>query len=196
MTYEEYHEKYMEDVNAHKPAEKIVTQVLNNLNNGYHFEWVADDERYFNKGDIKMTKENTKTRCIDVKDDHEIGGKHGTGNFYVESNGWSKKYNRPKKGWINSKYDYVAVISQEDKTIWILSFRRLKEVYNKTELTGGREVTSDFWDNIKYGYTIPIEKAIELDCVLAKITYDYDDWVEEYIPLEYSNKSKLQTEAA
>ena len=194
MTYEEYHEKYMEDVNAHKPAEKIVTQVLNNLNNGYHFEDVADNEKYFNKGDIKMIKDGKRTRCIDVKDDDKIAN---TGNFFVESDGWSKIYNCPKKGWISSKYDYVAVISQSEQIIWILSFKRLKEIYNKTDLTGGeRKKAGEFWDNIKYGYTIPIEKAIELDCVLAKITYDYDAWFEEYIPLEYLNKNKLQTEAA
>ena len=189
MTNQEYYERYMQDVNAHKPAELITTEVLNNLNNGYTFEWVADNEKYFNKGDIKMIKNGKKTKCIDVKDDDEIAD---TGNFYVEADGWSKQYNCPKKGWISSNYDYVAVISQKIKTIWILSFKRLKEIYNKTDLTGGRKVTSDFWDNIKYGYVIPIDKAIELDAVMAKIKYEYDDWFEEYVPVEYINKVKLQ----
>ena len=189
MTNQEYYERYMQDVNAHKPAELITTEVLNNLNNGYTFEWVADNEKYFNKGDIKMIKNGKKTKCIDVKDDDEIAD---TGNFYVEADGWSKQYNYPKKGWISSNYDYVAVISQKIKTIWILSFKRLKEIYNKTDLTGGRKVTSDFWDNIKYGYVIPIDKAIELDAVMAKIKYEYDDWFEEYVPVEYINKVKLQ----
>lgn len=192
MTNQEYHERYMQDVNAHKPAELITTEVLNNLNNGYTFKWVADNKNYYSKGDIKMMKDGVKTRCIDVKDDHKIGGKNGTGNFAVEAGGWSKKNKCPVRGWIDSNYDYVAVISQEDCTIWILSFKRLREIYDKTDLTGGRKVTSDFWDNIKYNYLIPIYKAIELGAVMAKIKYEYDDWFEEYVPVEYTNKAKLQ----
>lgn len=191
MTKQEYDKKYMEDVNAHHPAEKIVLEVLNNLNNGFTFEDVAENERYFNKGDIKMIKEGKRTRCIDVKDDGVISK---TGNFAVEAGGYSKIYGYRKKGWIDSKYDYVAVISQEDYTIWLLSFKRLKEIYDKTGLTGGRKVTSDFWDNVKYNYLVPVHKAIELGAVLAKITYEYDEWFEEYAPVDYINKKQLQAE--
>lgn len=188
MTKEEYKKKYDKDVEAHKGAEKIAVEVLNKLNIGYHFEDVSDDEEYYNKGDIKMTKDN-KIRFMDVKDDGEIAH---TGNFYVEAGGYSKIYGTKKQGWIDSKYNYVAVVSQQENTIWILSFRKLKEYYKNVALTGGRKVTSNFWDNVKYGYTFPVEKAIELGVVMGKITYEYDDWIEEHTPVKYLNKKKLK----
>lgn len=187
----DYRERYLEDVNAHKPAELITTEVLNNLNNGYEFEYVADNEKYFNKGDIKMKKKGKKALCIDVKDDQKIAE---TGNFAVEAGGWSKIYNCPAKGWIDSNYNYLAIISREAQTIWILSFKRLREIYNKIDLTGGRKVVSDFWDNIKYNYLISINKAIELGAVLARIEYEYDDWFEEYVPVKYTSKTRLQAQ--
>lgn len=190
MTREEYNKKYMEDVNANRPAELIVLEVLNNLNNGYTYEDVAQIEQYYCKGDILMKKDGKKTKKIDAKNDGEVAD---TGNFAVEAGGYSKIYGYRKKGWIDSQYDYVAVISQQAKTIWILSFKRLKEIYKDTALTEGRLVTSEFWDNIKYNYLIPVYKAIELGVVLAKITYEYDDWTEEYIPVEYKNKKQLQS---
>ena len=190
MTNQEYNKRYMEDVNANRPAELIVLEVLNNLNNGYTYEDVAQKEQYYSKGDILMKKDGKKTKKIDAKNDGEVAD---TGNFAVEAGGYSKIYGYRKKGWIDSQYDYVAVISQQAKTIWILSFKRLKEIYKDTALTGGRLVTSEFWDNVKYNYLIPVYKAIELGVVLAKITYEYDDWTEEYIPVEYKNKEQLQS---
>ena len=190
MTREEYDKRYMEDVNANRPAELIVLEVLNNLNNGYTYEDVAKIEKYYCKGDILMKKDGKKTKKIDAKNDGEVAD---TGNFAVEAGGYSKIYGYRKKGWIDSQYDYVAVVSQQAKTIWILSFKRLKEVYKDTALTEGRLVTSEFWDNVKYNYLIPVYKAIELGVVLAKITYEYDDWTEEYIPVEYKNKKQLQS---
>ena len=190
MTREEYDKRYMEDINANRPAELIVLEVLNNLNNGYTYEDVAKIEKYYCKGDILMKKDGKKTKKIDAKNDGEVAD---TGNFAVEAGGYSKIYGYRKKGWIDSQYDYVAVISQQAKTIWILSFKRLKEVYKDTALTEGRLVTSEFWDNVKYNYLIPVYKAIELGVVLAKITYEYDDWTEEYIPVEYKNKEQLQS---
>ena len=191
MTREEYDKRYMEDVNANRPAELIVLEVLNNLNNGYTYEDVAKIEKYYCKGDILMKKDGKKTKKIDAKNDGEVAD---TGNFAVEAGGYSKIYGYRKKGWIDSQYDYVAVISQQAKTIWILSFKRLKEVYKDTALTEGRLVTSEFWDNVKYNYLIPVYKAIELGVVLAKITYEYDDWTEEYTPVEYKNKEQLQSD--
>ena len=190
MTREEYDKRYMEDVNANRPAELIALEVLNNLNNGYTYEDVAKIEKYYCKGDILMKKDGKKTKKIDAKNDGEVAD---TGNFAVEAGGYSKIYGYRKKGWIDSQYDYVAVVSQQAKTIWILSFKRLKEVYKDTALTEGRLVTSEFWDNVKYNYLIPVYKAIELGVVLAKITYEYDDWTEEYIPVEYKNKKQLQS---
>ena len=190
MTREEYDKRYMDDVNANRPAELIVIEVLNNLNNGYTYVDVAQIEQYYCRGDILMKKDGKKTKKIDAKNDGEVAE---TGNFAVEAGGYSKIYGYRKKGWIDSQYDYVAVISQQAKTIWILSFKRLKEIYKDTALTGGRLVTSEFWDNIKYNYLIPVYKAIELGVVLAKITYEYDDWTEEYIPVEYKNKKQLQS---
>ena len=191
MTNQEYNKRYMEDVNANRPAELIVLEVLNNLNNGYTYEDVAQKEQYYCKGDILMKKNGKKTKKIDAKNDGEVAD---TGNFAVEAGGYSKIYGYRKKGWIDSQYDYVAVISQQAKTIWILSFKRLKDVYKDTALTEGRLVTSEFWDNVKYNYLIPVYKAIELGVVLAKITYEYDDWTEEYIPVEYKNKEQLQSD--
>lgn len=193
MTREEYREKYMEDVNANKGAEEITREVLNSLNNGFTYKDVSDDEKCFNKGDIKMQKDGKRDKYIDVKNDKELAN---TGNFFVEAGGYSKIYGTRKQGWIGSHYDYVAVISQAEGIIWILSFKRLKEIYKDTKLTGGNKVTSEFWDNVKYGYTIPVYKAIELGAVLAKIEYEYDDWFEEYTPTNYSNKAALQAAAA
>lgn len=189
MTKQEYDKRYMEDVKANRPAELIALEVLRNLNNGYTYEDVAENEAYYCKGDILMKKDGKRAKRLDVKNDKEIAD---TDNFAVEAGGWSKIYDCPKKGWIDSRYDYVAVVSQKANVIWILSFKRLKEVYKDTKLTGGRVVTSNFWDNIKYNYLIPVYKAIELGVVLAKIDYEYDDWTEEYVPVKYTRKAELQ----
>jgi hypothetical protein len=189
MTYQEYRKRYLQDVDSHKLAEQIVLEVLKSLNKGYVFEDVADDEKYYSKGDIKMMRDGVRTRCIDVKDDQEI---HETGNFAVEAGGYSKIYGYPKKGWIDSNYDYVAVISREAQTIWVLSFKKLKKLYNKTDVTGGRKVTSEFWDNVKYNYLIPIHNAIKLGIVLAKIEYEWDELFEEHTHTTYMTKQTLQ----
>lgn len=189
MTREEYNKKYMEDVNANRSAELITLEVLRNLKKDYTFEDVAGEEEYYNKGDILMKKDGKRTKRIDVKNDQEIAY---TGNFAVEAGGWSKIYNYYKRGWIDSAYDYVAIISQTERTIWLLSFKRLKEIYKDTDLTGGRFVKSEFWDNIKYNYLIPIHKAIELGAVVGKIVYEYDDFTEEHIPVKYTSKATLQ----
>lgn len=190
MTRAEYNERYLQDVAEHKDAEQITLQVLNNLNNGYIYEDVAEDESCYSKGDIKMTKDDT-IKYIDVKDDAEISE---TGNFFIEAGGWSKIYGYRKKGWIDSNYDYVAVVSQAEQIIWILSFKKLKKYYDKIDITHGDKKTTEFWDNIKYGYTLPIQSAIDLNIIKAKIIYMYDDWNEQYIPYDYLSYTDIKKE--
>ena len=190
MTNREYKERYLQDVNEHKDAEQITLQVLNNLNNGYIYEDVTKDESCYSKGDIAMIK-GDKVRFIDVKDDGEIAK---TRNFYIEAGGWSKIYGYRKKGWIDSDYDYVAVISQSENIIWILSFKRLIQYYDKLDVTNGQQVITEFWDNIKYGYILPLKSAFKLNIIEAKITYMYDDWQEQYIPYDYKSKKELTLE--
>ena len=190
MTNREYKERYLQDVNEHKDAEQITLQVLRNLNNGYIYEDVTKDESCYSKGDIKMIKDDT-IKYIDVKDDARI---NETNNIFVEAGGWSKIYGYRKKGWIDSAYDYVAVISQSEKIIWILSFKGLRKYYDKLDVTNGQQVVTEFWDNIKYGYILPLKSAFELDIIEAKITYMYDDWQEQYIPYDYKSRKELTLE--
>lgn len=190
MTNREYKERYLQDVNEHKDAEQITLQVLNNLNNGFTFEDTSEEEEYYNKGDIKMIK-GDKVSFIDVKDDGEIAK---TRNFYIEAGGWSKIYEYRKKGWIDSAYDYVAVISQSENIIWILSFKGLRKYYDKLDITNGQQVITEFWDNIKYGYILPLKSAFKLNIIEAKITYMYDDWQEQYIPYDYKSRKELTLE--
>lgn len=189
MTNREYKERYLQDVNEHKDAEQITLQVLNNLNNGYIYEDVTKDESCYSKGDIKMIKDDT-IKYIDVKDDARI---NETNNIFVEAGGWSKIYNCHKKGWIDSKYDYVAIVDQQSAMIWIIDFKQLQKVYSDTDLTHGQKIKcGEFWDNIKWGYIVPLASAIRLNCVCAQIIYDFDDVWKEYTSVNYRNKSWLK----
>ena len=184
----EQRERYFDDIAAHKPAEAIAIEVLSDLGMGFNFTDVSSDSKYYNKGDAIMSKDGVD-KFVDIKDD---GCVWKTNNFFIETGGWDKIHNCKCKGWINSDYDFLAIVSQEKKNIWLLSMNRIKKFYNKFNITGGRKVESQHWDKRKWGVTLPIEAAVKLNIVLAKIKYDYDDMLEYYFVKEYIGRRKLQ----
>ena len=123
----EQRNRYLGDVAAHKPAEAIAIEILSDLDMGFNFTDVSNDSKYYNKGDIIMNKDGVD-KFVDIKDD---GCVWKTNNFFIETGGWDKIHNCKCKGWINSDYDCLAIVSQEKKNIWLLSMNRVRKFYDK-----------------------------------------------------------------
>lgn len=154
-------------------AEKLVLQVLNNINSDYNFEDVAEQQEYYYKGDIRTFDKDWQMEiCIDVKDDSCIAN---TCNFLAEHR---VKY--PKKGWQtgfmqHAEYDYVAYLSQQRQTIYMLDFAAWQKWY-KTKYVKHIPINHydeyGNWEQTTDGYLMPIYMAQELGIIVATIKYD------------------------
>ena len=156
-----------------RKAELLVLNVFNSIKCDYVFEDVADQEEYYYKGDI-ITFDNDWDQeiCIDVKDDSCIDR---TCNFLAEHR---VKY--PKSGWQtgfmqHAEYDYVAYLSQQRQTIYMLDFAAWQKYYKtnyKKRLMIPHYNDYGYWEQTTDGYLMPIYMAKELGIIVATIKYD------------------------
>lgn len=152
------------DLEAAKTAEQLVRNVLANLAPGYKFEDVSDVREYYHKGDIKVTTPEGEEIFLDVKDDKRIAD---TRNVLCEEEVYFKWENYFAPGNMQSDYDYLCIASQSEQQIYILDFRKLKEIY---KIKGDFKIIKHA-DQDTFCYLVPLFKAKKNGALLHTVKY-------------------------
>lgn len=159
-----------------KKAEKLVMNLLQDyldykkLDNQIFLKYVGDDKEYYKKGDIQITNTIEDTiKYGDVKHDRVI---HKTSNVYCEEKTYRIRQDFYEKGFMqNGDYDYMYVLCSEKCELYIVDFKKLKEVYKK-DYTKEIYALNNYKENsLMYGYCVPI-KTLEEKEILTTIKYD------------------------
>lgn len=151
-----------------KPAELLAYQVMKTIyEDKVDLRYVADVPKFYHRGDIVGRRhEDGEITFFDVKNDGEISR---TGNIFAETH---KYFNNNRKerhsGFMeNGEYDYLLIVNQKDKQIYVVDFEVLKEIHKLY-----REVPSYHDDALCYGRIVPLERAKARGALLYTIDYD------------------------
>ena len=181
-------DKFKTDLNNAKEAEKIVKDVLESMTNDFDFQDVSEKKECWHLGDIKAYynycsycsgfgfgdnplsydeyEEYKYNYYIDVKDDSRIGD---TGNILCEEKVYYKKNGIVKDGFMYNLYDYLAIVNEKDKMIYILDFHLLQKVYKQ-----GRKMRLYYSDQYSDVYLYSLDKAKDNGILMAVIGYEED----------------------
>ena len=121
-------ENFYRDLAFGQEAEQIVREVFSSLDDSRTYEDVGSNPFYYHTGDIKVTDQNGEVRYIEVKNDSRIAD---TGNVLCEDEVYYKKHDYLTNGNMHSNYDIYAVVSKEQRKIYVLDFKVLKKNYRK-----------------------------------------------------------------
>ena len=147
-----------------RAAEELAIKVLSKALKDTTFESLHDDEGKFHYGDV-LAKKGNKEKYIDIKDDGRISE---TGNVFCESHKYF--YDNPNKkhdGFMNnSLYDYLAVLDQVRGKLYLLDFKKLKNIYKNYRL-----VKSDLSDCTSFGNLVPLYVCRNKGILKFEITF-------------------------
>lgn len=132
---------FNKDLARGKTAEELVYNLLSSF--GLEVENVSDVQRYFYDGDLKI-KLDDKEVFLDVKLDTRIAE---TGNFFIEDTCYNFRKGYEWNGDIYKNYDYVAVVSPQDRMIYFLDWKVVKKNYYKGDY---KEIRHDWEMSIGY----------------------------------------------
>lgn len=122
-------DEFWQDLNDARQAEQLVLETLKSLTDQYQFVDVSRDEDCFRKGDIKVIDKEGNELYIDVKDDGTIGRTQNVlCEVFVEYRDGDAAY-----GDMYKDYDYLAIVSQDTRKIYIIDFKILKQFYKRGE---------------------------------------------------------------
>ena len=95
------------------------------------FQWVGSNPEYYYKGDIKAIDNATgEVVFFEIKNDSRI---HETQNILCEEEVYYKDNDYLGKGNMSADGDYYCIISFAAKKIYILDYKKLKQIYKKGE---------------------------------------------------------------
>ena len=151
-------------------SEKLVRELLSQIYVGVDFYDKHDDVKSWHKGDIL----SSEGKWFDAKDDGVI---FYTGNLFAEElKDW--RNGEISDGWMHSsKYSYVCDLDQQGKKLYIIDFKRLKEIYKKNN----KYKKSRLSDCDSWGYIVPLWKLRESGALVAEVAYYWDDDWEMYL---------------
>lgn len=144
-------------------AEQLTTKILTSKTSNWCFEWVGNIKKYRHKGDIKATDPTTGfSLFLEVKDDSRIAE---TDNILCE---YLKYFYQGgyKPGNMTYDYEYYCVISQGSRTIYVIDFSILKEIYKSGE---HKTILHD--NDITYSYLVPLSFIEEKGGLIKTIQY-------------------------
>lgn len=119
-------QKFYEDLERGKEAEKIVLAAFDKKYPEYSFYDVSDDRRYWHKGDIVATNAAGEHIFIEVKDDSRICDTH---NVLCEECIWYEDISAFVDGNMYSQYELYAVLSRAESVIYLIDFSVMKRLY-------------------------------------------------------------------
>lgn len=154
---------FYSDLAQAQVAERLVVDVLAALTTDYTFVAVGDNRGYFYKGDIKVVDNNGKEIFIEVKNDSVI---HKTGNILCEEEVYYKDNDWYGKGNMHSDYEYYAIVSEQERRIYILDFSILRDTYRM-----GEYKVIEHPSQITYCYLLPLGVAKAKGAVIKTLNY-------------------------
>lgn len=154
---------FFEDLAYAREAEQLVADVFSGLTTEYTFENVGDERKYFYKGDIKATAADGREIFIEVKDDSVI---HRTKNILCEEEVYYKYSDYYGKGNMQADYDIYAVVSKEERKIYVIDFEMLQSIYER-----GEYKVIEHPAQITYCYLLPLGVAKRLGAVITTVNY-------------------------
>ena len=156
--------EFYADLAAAKPAEELVRNTLSTLAPGYKFEDVSYETKCYYKGDIKAIAPDGTEIYLEVKDDSRIAE---TRNILCEEEVYFKDENYFHEGNMQSNYDYFCIVSKSEQRIYILDFRKLKELYkDKGEFKIIPHANQD-----TFCYLLPLHIAKKYGALIHTINY-------------------------
>ena len=126
-----YLPEFLESLKAAKPSEYLVAKEFAARNPDWIVENVGDIRKYFYKGDIKITNKNSgEVRFIEVKNDSRIAQ---TQRVLCEEYVSYKYTDEIEDGCMYCDYDIYAIVSESERKIYYIDFKKLKQFYKMGE---------------------------------------------------------------
>lgn len=157
---------FQKDLREAREAEIIAREVLSKTTEDYRFYDVSNMKKFRHRGDIVSRNLKDDSPCfIDVKDDSVI---HHTRNILCEDR---VSYNgRVQDGFMRYDYDYLCIVSQPEKRMYLVDFDVLKKHYKQ-----GRYLLQAYDWQYSHTYLFPLRKARKLNALVAEIDYSVSD---------------------
>lgn len=121
-------EQFKKDLEIGKEAEQIVFNVFSALDPDHKFEMVGGCRDCFYLGDILALDKDGRRIYIEVKNDSRIAE---TGNILCEEEVYYKRHDYYGKGNMQSNGDIYAVVSQQQRKIYVCDYECLRRNYRK-----------------------------------------------------------------
>lgn len=154
---------FYNDLEKARKTEYFVYKLFKRLSKDYKFECVGDNREYFHKGDIKATAADGREIFIEVKDDSVI---HRTHNILCEEEVYFKDTNYLAPGNMHSDYEIYTIVSNEERKIYILDFKKLQSIYRKGEY---KEINHP--GQITYCYLLDLCRAKQFGALITVLDY-------------------------
>lgn len=152
------------DLEEGKEAERIALEVLTNFASSWTLEDVSEVRECRYLGDIKATHKPTgKVQYIEVKNDKCIGT---TKNILCEEENYIKETNSYIKGNMSCKGDIYAIVSQQERKIYLLDYKILRQIYKKGEFK-----VIPHLQQITYCYLLELCRAKQWGALIDIINY-------------------------
>ena len=156
-------ENFEKDLAEGKEAELIALGILADQTTQYNFTWVGDLRECRYKGDILATAADGTEYYIEVKNDKDIAT---TGNVLCEDENYIKESGRFIKGNMWNDTDYFAVLSQQDRKLYILDYKKLQSIYRKGEFK-----IIPHRDQDTYCYLLDLARAKQWGALIYTLKY-------------------------
>ena len=154
---------FKRDLERGKAAEQLVLEVLNDYYEGWEVESVSDDRSCFYKGDLKATY-TTGTVCyIEVKDDSRIAD---TKKILCEEEVYIKETDCTIAGNMSGSGDLYVIVSQQERKLYILDYKRLREIYRKGDFK-----IINHPQQLSYCYLLELCRAKQFGALLTVLNY-------------------------
>ena len=154
---------FYNDLEQAKIAERIALEVLQSYSDYWSLEDVSNIKECRYLGDIKATLPTGAVQYIEVKDDSRIAD---TKNILCEEENYIKDTNSYIKGNMSCKGDLYAIVSQQERKIYLLDYARLREIYKK-----GQYKVIPHTQQITYCYLLELCRAKQWGALIDIITY-------------------------
>lgn len=156
-------DNFFNDLEKAKGAEQIALEALTNYYDGWSLEDVSNDRLCFYKGDLKATTTTGAVQYIEVKDDSRIAD---TKNILCEEFNYIKDSDRMIKGNMFSTGDLYAIVSQQERKIYLLDYAKLREIYTK-----GSYKIINHAQQVTYCYLLELCRAKQFGALIDILNY-------------------------
>lgn len=156
-------DNFDKDLKRGRAAEHLVCEVFSSLDDTHTFKEVGAERLFYYKGDIIATNKAGKPTYIEVKADSRIAD---TGNVLCEEEVYFKKQDYYSRGNMDSNCDIYVVVSEEQRKIYVMDFKCLRDNYRK-----GRYAEIEHKQQITYCYLLSLSELKKLGGLISVVNY-------------------------